>query len=317
MNKVSKKLIIMIPARIGSKGIPQKVIRPFNDMPLIYYSIKLALKVPNAITYLNTDSKLIKEVVENEFKSDIKIFIRDKKLGNDSVTLDELTLDFLKKTKINNGTLVTLQPTSPLLSFKSLKLSLKKFNAKNYKTLITVKENTKLEWEYDNKGDLVPTYKNRLNRQFIKPKYSETGSILISDIKETLVTKTRVNNKIGVFELNAIESIDIDSSEDWLFAESLSSSRKIVFFTSANKKLGSGHLKRCLSLAFNFLVSLCAPIPKITLTFKILFFIWLMTFRVRKVRLFGSVPPNEIRISYFLLLSCLLLFFTNSSRKKQ
>ena len=41
------------------------------------------------------------------------------------VTLDELTLDFLKKTKINNGTLVTLQPTSPLLSFKSLKLSLK------------------------------------------------------------------------------------------------------------------------------------------------------------------------------------------------
>ena len=108
-------------------------------MPLIYYSIKLALKVPNAITYLNTDSKLIKEVVENEFKSDIKIFIRDKKLGNDSVTLDELTLDFLKKTKINNGTLVTLQPTSPLLSFKSLKLSLKKFNAKNYKTLITVK----------------------------------------------------------------------------------------------------------------------------------------------------------------------------------
>ena len=242
----------MIPARIGSKGIPQKVIRPFNDMPLIYYSIKLALKVPNAITYLNTDSKLIKEVVENEFKSDIKIFIRDKKLGNDSVTLDELTLDFLKKTKINNGTLVTLQPTSPLLSFKSLKLSLKKFNAKNYKTLITVKENTKLEWEYDNKGDLVPTYKNRLNRQFIKPKYSETGSILISDIKETLVTKTRVNNKIGVFELNAIESIDIDSSEDWLFAESLSSSRKIVFFISANKKLGSGHLKRCLSLAFNF-----------------------------------------------------------------
>ena len=88
-------------------------------MPLIYYSIKLALKVPNAITYLNTDSKLIKEVVENEFKSDIKIFIRDKELGNDSVTLDELTLDFLKKTKINNGTLVTLQPTSPLLSFKS------------------------------------------------------------------------------------------------------------------------------------------------------------------------------------------------------
>ena len=86
MNKVSKKLIIMIPARIGSKGIPQKVIRPFNDMPLIYYSIKLALKVPNAITYLNTDSKLIKEVVENEFKSDIKIFIRDKKLGNDSNT---------------------------------------------------------------------------------------------------------------------------------------------------------------------------------------------------------------------------------------
>ena len=93
----------------------------------------------------------------------------------------------------------------------------------------------------------MPTYKNRLNRQFIKPKYSETGSILISDIKETLVTKTRVNNKIGVFELNHRVK-DIDSSEDWLFAESLSSSRKIVF-TSANKKLGSGHLKRCLSLA--------------------------------------------------------------------
>ena len=40
-----KKILVVIPARGGSKGIPRKNIRPLNDKPLIYYSINNALNL--------------------------------------------------------------------------------------------------------------------------------------------------------------------------------------------------------------------------------------------------------------------------------
>ncbi len=63
LNQMVKKLIVMIPARIGSKGIPQKVTRPFNGQPLIFSTINVALSIPDAHVFVNTDSKKIETIV--------------------------------------------------------------------------------------------------------------------------------------------------------------------------------------------------------------------------------------------------------------
>ena len=60
-------MIIMIPARIGSKGIPKKVLRPFRGRPLISWGIEAALAVPDAKVYVNTDGEEIAKYVTSHY----------------------------------------------------------------------------------------------------------------------------------------------------------------------------------------------------------------------------------------------------------
>ena len=72
------KILAVIPARAGSKGIPNKNIRIINGKPLIYYSIKNALS-SSLITdvIITTDSDAVRIIAE---KMGAKVKIRDKRL---------------------------------------------------------------------------------------------------------------------------------------------------------------------------------------------------------------------------------------------
>ena len=95
LNQMVKKLIVMIPARIGSKGIPQKVTRPFNGEPLIFSTINVALSIPDAHVFVNTDSKKIETIVKKKYADSVSVYFRPDDLGLDDVTLDLLALNFV------------------------------------------------------------------------------------------------------------------------------------------------------------------------------------------------------------------------------
>ena len=86
---------------------------------------------------------------------------------------------------------MTMQPTSPLLSSYSLNKAIEYFFDKKIDTLISAKENIHLEYKKE-KNQFIPLYEKRLNRQFAKSKYVETGSFLIT--KPEFVCK---NSRIG------------------------------------------------------------------------------------------------------------------------
>ena len=155
-------IVVMIPARIGSKGIPRKVIRPFNGKPLLFYTIDLALNIPNAVIYINTDSNLIFDLISKEYKSKVKIFLRDKKYGDDDVTLDELVLNFIAENNFKEDHILTIQPTSPLIRLETILNFVNEYKKSNYNSLITVKENRKLEWEKNKKGVYILTPHSRM-----------------------------------------------------------------------------------------------------------------------------------------------------------
>ena len=106
------KILAVIPARAGSKGIPNKNIRIIGGHPLIYYSIKNALK-SKMITdvIVSTDSPEVKIIAE---QMGAKIKWRDASLCGDAVTLDAVVADAVP---INEhwDYIVTMQPTSPTL----------------------------------------------------------------------------------------------------------------------------------------------------------------------------------------------------------
>ena len=244
------KIIVVIPARSGSKGIPRKNIRLMNGLPLLSYAIKTALgSTFNPDVYVSTDSE---EIADVAIKFGAKVLMRDSALAGDMVTLDPVIYDALvkaeKENKCTYNLIITMQPTSPLTSVNTLDKAIKEFISKKYNTLISVVNKPHLNWaEKDNK--IVPAYEKRLNRQQLPKNYLETGAFVITD-KDSISSSTRIGKKIGVFEVPEKEAVDIDSETDWIIAEAQLKKKRILFRADGYVKLGMGHIYNCITLAY-------------------------------------------------------------------
>ena len=244
------KILIVIPARGGSKGIPRKNVRLMNGRPLISYAIQTAKGSSFAPdVYVSTDSTEIADVASNY---GAKIIKRNENLAGDMVTLDPVIYDALIRTeKENNCTydlIITMQPTSPLTSVQTLDAAIQKFISEKYNTLISVVNKPHLSWT-EKDGRVVPAYKERLNRQQLPPNYLETGAFVIVD-RKSISEKSRIGEKVGVFEVPEKESIDIDDATDWVMTETLMKKKKILFRADGYVKLGMGHIYNCITLAY-------------------------------------------------------------------
>ncbi|MBW9220551.1 hypothetical protein KKP89_03985 [Methanothermococcus sp. SCGC AD-155-N22] len=247
------KILAVIPARGGSKGVPRKNIRLLNGKPLIYYQIKNALesKYIDDMVVTSDDEDIL------DYASNYKVYLRKRpsELAKDDVTLDPVIYDavnymermLMKKYDI----VITLQPTSPLLKSETLDKAIEYLIDKNLDTLIPVVDATHLYWKEEN-GKIVPDFKERLNRQYLPKKYLETGAFLITK-REFVKENSRFGKKIDVFVLDEIEGMDIDTPLDWLIAETLMKRLTILFVVNGNEKIGMGHVYRTITLADKFI----------------------------------------------------------------
>ncbi|GAB6190220.1 glycosyltransferase [Marinitoga arctica] len=242
------KILAIVPARGGSKGIKKKNIRLLNNKPLITYIINTA-KNSHYITdiVVTTDNEDIIDVVK---LFDVKIRKRPKNLAEDNITLDPVIYDAYEWYKNNYSDVdyvITLQPTSPLLTKETLEKAIQYMIDQNYDTVLSVVDNTHLEWKKENKK-IIPNYSKRLNRQWLPKKYKETGAFVISK-KEFISYNNRFGEKISVFEIPTEEAIDIDTPLDWYIAEKIMQRLNILFVTSGNSEIGMGHIYRTVTLA--------------------------------------------------------------------
>ena len=115
------KILAIIPARAGSKGIPNKNIRIINGHPLIYYSIMNAL-TSEYITdvIISTDSPEVR-IIAQQMGAQYKW--RDESLCGDAVTLDAVIADAIPEGEWDY--VVTMQPTSPTLRVETLDAAIK------------------------------------------------------------------------------------------------------------------------------------------------------------------------------------------------
>lgn len=242
-------ILIVIPARGGSKGIPRKNLRFINNKPLISWIIDTAKRISYADVVVSTEDSDIKKVASI---FSVPVIKRPKYLSEDNVPLDPVIIHALKvaekqKEKIYD-VVITLQPTTPLLKVETLKKAIAYFNKKNIDTLISCIEKRHLFWIRDNQGKYNPFYKERQNRQLLSPIFEETGSFLICR-RETLIKGSRIGKKVDMFPIGFEESVDIDNCIDWITAESLIKRRKIVFRVDGNRNIGLGHVYRCLTIS--------------------------------------------------------------------
>lgn len=243
------KILAVIPARAGSKGIPNKNIRIISGHPLIYYSIKNALS-STLITdvIVSTDSPEVKIIAK---QMGAKVKWRDEDLCGDAVTLDAIIADAVPKDE-QWDYVVTMQPTSPTLRVSTLDQAIQYSIENNYDTVISAINAPHLSWG-EKDGKKVPNYTKRLNRQYLPPCYMETGAFVVS--KASVVTSsTRIGEKVDVYEVPEDESQDVDTFQDLRSVAATLEQQKVAIYVNGNNKRGIGHIYRALEIADEFYV---------------------------------------------------------------
>ncbi|HRS53439.1 MAG TPA: acylneuraminate cytidylyltransferase family protein [Bacteroidales bacterium] len=221
------KSLFVIPARSGSKNIPDKNIKLLAGKPLIYYSITLARKFSEDDDIcLSTDSPKYIEIA-NQYKLNVP-FIRPSYLASDTTTSTEVlihAINFYKNKGKNYDNIILLQPTSPFRKeqhiAEAIKLydnsidmvvSVKKADANPYYSL----------YEENNYGYLEKSKPSRITRRQDCPDvWQYNGAIYIINIQSILNKPIENFSKIRKYVMDDISSLDLDNPLDWEFAEFL------------------------------------------------------------------------------------------------
>lgn len=258
MMNPSVNILAIIPARGGSKGIPRKNVLLLSGQPLISYAIQNAKSSRFQMDVaVSTDDQEITNV-SNQFGAEV--IRRNKKLASDEVTLDPVIFDAVQQMEGKAGKtydyVITLQPTSPLLSADTLDSAIQKMlNDETIDTLISAVNDPHLSWTTKKvKGvvTVLPNYEARLNRQYLPKNFVETGAFVITK-RHFVKPDTRFGKNISVYEVPASESTDIDTKQDWWVAEKQLSKKNILIRVEGYSEIGLGHVYRGLSLAYSLM----------------------------------------------------------------
>jgi len=225
-----KKYLAIIPARSGSKRLPNKNILFLNGKPLIEWTIQAAKKskyIDDIV--ITSDSDKILEIAKH---NDILALKRSKELATDEAT----TVDVIKHvlTEFNEyDYIVLLQPTSPLRNEKHIDEAIEMLETKKADAVVSVCEmehsplwSNILPSDLSMKNFLREEIKNKRSQDLDKY-YRLNGAIYICKKDKFLKENTLfLNDNIFAYIMDRKSSVDIDDEIDFKLAEVLISYEK-------------------------------------------------------------------------------------------
>ena len=245
--QLKPRILIVIPARGGSKGVPRKNLSPMAGIPLLSYSIRTARSVLwEARIVVSTDDEEIASIARRE---GAHVIMRDPSLSSDAITLDPVIFHAVQSEESQGRSydlILTMQTTSPLLRPATINRIITRLAANEADTIITAVNDAHLAWEMTD-GMLFPAYKKRLNRQLLPRRFRETGGV-IATYRSWISPSSRFGPRVALEIIDEIEGLDLDTPEDWLFAEAALGRRRMAFITIGNELNGLGHVMRVRSL---------------------------------------------------------------------
>ncbi|TKI72838.1 acylneuraminate cytidylyltransferase family protein [Lysinibacillus mangiferihumi] len=216
------KILAIIPARGGSKGVPRKNIRNLAGKPLIAWTIEEAKKSKyiNRLVLSSDDDEIIE--VAKEYGCDVP-FKRPKELAQDDTPGIETVLHAIEHCPGYDFVMI-LQPTSPLRTVEDIDQCIEYTMRENAKLCVSVSEASQSPyWMYKREDDyLVPLIKQDkliTRRQDIPKVFILNGSIYLGDIEKIKAAKSFITNETKAYEMPISKSYDIDSLDDFIICE--------------------------------------------------------------------------------------------------
>lgn len=214
------KNIAIIPARGGSKRLPNKNCLLLGGIPLIAHSILFAQKNMDIVdeVYVSTDDEAIKKIA---LHYGAQVIDRPEYLSGDLEPTITAVQHALTTISYAVDTVVLLQPTNPLRPKNLLQEAFESYKMSDSDSLFTVTRNHQKLGEISNKCFEPYNYTIGQRSQDLEPLYFENGLLYISKAKLIREGKIFSENSIP-YEVNHIfASIDIDTQDDFDYAEYL------------------------------------------------------------------------------------------------
>lgn len=221
------KVLGIIPARGGSKGVPGKNIRPLNGKPLIVYTIEAALASRLTDVIVSTDDDAIANVAR-EAGANVP-FRRPAELSGDSarsIPVAQHALKFMEE--VNNtvyDAIMLLQPTAPFRTVEDINCALDILEATGADSVISVQDVEAFHparMKYLDGDKLIDppfceAYENQ-GRQELRPMYIRNGAIYLTR-RDVLLGGSYKGNDCRALIMPPERSVNIDSIHDFEYAE--------------------------------------------------------------------------------------------------
>lgn len=225
------RILAIIPARGGSKGVPGKNIKLLNGKPLLQYTAEIALQSENlAAVILSSDDD---QIISLSKKIGIPVpFVRPAELAQDNTPTIDVVLHALKwyeNQEVFFDAVCLLQATSPFRTLEFVNKAIAKFIASGCDSLISVQKvpheyNPHWTFEVNEMGNLkIATGEDQIisRRQELPEAYHRDGSIYITKTEVLLQQHSLYGKSTSFIESQPEWYVNIDTLSDWEKAEQM------------------------------------------------------------------------------------------------
>lgn len=216
----------LLPMKAHSERVPNKNFKLIEGKPLFAWMLTTLCNldfVDRVIINTDASSELFGKYLENS-----KVIFRERKrdLCGDLVSMNKIIEDDVLSD--DNEIYLMTHTTNPLISNSTCTNAFNAFTKRNiidHDSLFTA---TKFQGRFYYGSNVAINHdpNELLRTQDLPPMYLENSCIYIFERKNFLETKTRIGKKPMIFETPQLESIDIDTEDDWLLASLLLSRRE-------------------------------------------------------------------------------------------
>ena len=225
-----KNILVVIPARGGSKGLPGKNIKELCGKPLIGYSIDVARAITSDDNIcVSTDDRNIIDVVEHY---GLKVpFIRPAELATDTVTTNDVllhALEFYEKQGRHYSKVLLLQPTSPLRKVEEVKEAIALYRDDIDMVVSVTESHAPAVLCNENEDGFIELVYNRkaVARQSLSIFYEFNGAIYVINVQALKEKGLSGFDKRVKYVMPKESSIDIDDIYDFILAETIIQRKK-------------------------------------------------------------------------------------------
>lgn len=243
-----RPLLVVVPARGGSKGLPAKNLAEVGGVPLVARAVRTGQRALGALggtgrVVCSTDDPAI-ATVARDWGGEVPS-LRPAELATDESRSLDVVRHAIQTLGMETATVVLLQPTSPFTEVEDVVGAVRLHQATGSPVISVTRAEHPVEWLFslDDSGVLVPLHKGETpsRRQSSRDCVRPNGAVFVAAAKSILGGGGFLQADSRAYEMPSERSADVDSANDLAAARALAASRPAVTVFVGGHPVGPGH----------------------------------------------------------------------------